>query len=566
MKISIYTLLLVAVFVIAFFLRFNMLGAIPLGLQQDETSIGYNAYSILQTGRDEHNESFPLYFKAFGEYKLPVSIYITTFFIQLFGLTAFAVRFPFALFGSLSVVILYFFVKDLVRNKQHLKLLPLIATTFFAFNPWHIHFSRGAFEVTIALFFLLLGTLLFFWSLQKKSYFFLFSVFCFIVALYTYNTARLFVPLWFVFLVYLYRKELLAKPKQLFILSSGIGILLLVPFLFSFFSKGGLQSAHGTLLFSSSASQAPLLEFRSYLIALPPIITKIFFNSLFLSLWQYINNIFSYFSVSYFFVQGSAHGNHGIGNVGQFYLFEFIFIIIGIISLIKEKLRFRIDFFIWTFLVIVIAAATREVPQATRSFFLVVPFTIFSAYGFIFLLKKILILKNTSVKNIVLVFGAFYIFYNLFFYFSSYYIRFPILYAKSWRAEDKTIAEYIMQNQNKYDSIIFDTNSGYIFSSLLFYTKYPPLKFQKSAVWDTDDSEGFSKLLSFDKFIFKDVDWSKDIQKDKTLIVTSNDKKPKDITPVATFYYPKRPVVLSVGQNLIQYPVEDVAYVLIEKK
>ena len=53
-------------FILAIFLRFTQLGQIPLGLNKDETAIGYNAYSILKTGRDEYGNYMPLYFKSFN--------------------------------------------------------------------------------------------------------------------------------------------------------------------------------------------------------------------------------------------------------------------------------------------------------------------------------------------------------------------------------------------------------------------------------------------------------------------------------------------------------------------
>ena len=93
----------------------------PHDLYVDEVSIGYNAYSILKTGKDEHGQSFPIFLKAFEEYKLPVYIYLTTVSEAIFGKTPFAVRFPSALFGTLSVAIFILLIpslafSSLIRN------------------------------------------------------------------------------------------------------------------------------------------------------------------------------------------------------------------------------------------------------------------------------------------------------------------------------------------------------------------------------------------------------------------------------------------------------------------
>src|SRR3989344_5210772 len=96
-------LFIIAIIILAAILSLYKLGEVPSGLYQDETAIGYNAYSLLETGKDEHGVSYPLYFKSFGDYKLPVYIYLTAFSVKTFGLTGFAVRLPSAVFGILSV-------------------------------------------------------------------------------------------------------------------------------------------------------------------------------------------------------------------------------------------------------------------------------------------------------------------------------------------------------------------------------------------------------------------------------------------------------------------------------
>ena len=132
---KIHIIIIFLILSIAFLLRFYKLGEIPAGFYQDESAIGYNAYSVMETGKDEHGQTFPLYFKSFGDYKLPVYIYLTALSVQTFGLNEFAVRFPSALFGFLTVVVFYFFVKELTRNKP----LSIISTAFLAISPWHLH-------------------------------------------------------------------------------------------------------------------------------------------------------------------------------------------------------------------------------------------------------------------------------------------------------------------------------------------------------------------------------------------------------------------------------------------
>src|SRR5690606_26852543 len=99
-------LLFVIILIIAFVTRFYDLGVIPVGLSQDETSIGYNAYSILQTGHDEYVKSYPISFRAFGEFTLSGYIYLAVPSIAAFGPTALGVRLPSAIFVLLTVFVL----------------------------------------------------------------------------------------------------------------------------------------------------------------------------------------------------------------------------------------------------------------------------------------------------------------------------------------------------------------------------------------------------------------------------------------------------------------------------
>lgn len=557
----VYLLVLIFIFAFAFFLRFYKLGEVPYGFYQDESAIGYNAYSILKTGKDEHGQSLPLYFKSFGDYKLPAYVYSAIIPIKFFGLTEFAVRFPSALFGFLTVIAFYFFLKEITKDKN----IPIVATALLALNPWHLHYSRATFEVSIALFLFVLGTHLLYKSFaaKRKGMFFL-GTLCFILDIYTYNLTRLLSPLLFVLLIFIYRQHVKVVAKRELMMTLFVSAILLVPFFATLLGRGGVNSGLGTFILTSAQIQAPLLEFRSYLIELPTLFTKVFFNQWAQTLWQYFQNVASYFSISFFFISGSSHGNHGIGNVGQLYLFELPLIIFGVVRVVRERRSWGKFLMLWTVVVILVASLTREAPHGTRSFFLVVPLTIFSAMGFLTFYRWIKTIKGGLGKTALLL-GVGFIIYSLIYYFASYYVRFPVAYAKAWRLEDKALSLYIKENEGNYEKILFDKKAGFIYTSFLFYTAYNPSEFQKSVVRGADDSEGFSQVLSFGKYEFKDIDWSRDFKKGN-LVITTVDRKPEALIASKIFTYPKRPVVIAEGQNILQYPVEEVAYVLVEER
>ena len=104
MKIKFWLILII---LLAAVLRFYKLGQVPSGFVNDEAAFGYNAYSLLKTGKDEFGKAWPIIFRSFGEGKLPVYVYLTVPSVAIFGLNEFAVRLPSALFGVLTVFMLY---------------------------------------------------------------------------------------------------------------------------------------------------------------------------------------------------------------------------------------------------------------------------------------------------------------------------------------------------------------------------------------------------------------------------------------------------------------------------
>ena len=73
-------------------LRFWQLGNVPPSPDWDEAALGYNAYSIMLTGKDEYGISFPLRLKSFGDYKMPLYSYLSIPFIATFGLSESSTR------------------------------------------------------------------------------------------------------------------------------------------------------------------------------------------------------------------------------------------------------------------------------------------------------------------------------------------------------------------------------------------------------------------------------------------------------------------------------------------
>src|SRR3990167_2733917 len=95
--------LLLLVLAVAAILRLWGLGTNPPHLTNDEAALGYNAYSILITAKDEHGEFMPIVFKSFGDWKPGLYIYLTVPWVAIFGLNEFSTRIVGALSGVIAV-------------------------------------------------------------------------------------------------------------------------------------------------------------------------------------------------------------------------------------------------------------------------------------------------------------------------------------------------------------------------------------------------------------------------------------------------------------------------------
>ena len=85
------TYILIIILGLAFLLRVIFLGTIPNGFYCDEASNGYDAYSILQTGRERYGELLSLFLKGLGnDYRESIYVFLTLPFIKFFGLNEFA--------------------------------------------------------------------------------------------------------------------------------------------------------------------------------------------------------------------------------------------------------------------------------------------------------------------------------------------------------------------------------------------------------------------------------------------------------------------------------------------
>src|SRR3972149_9132710 len=262
---------LIIILILAAALRLIAIHNYPAGLNADEAALGYNAYSLGLTGRDEHGNLLPVNLESFADYKPALYAYLLVPVVKLFGLTEFAVRLPSALFGILSVFLIYVLGKLIFKNLElenslkigNLKLkIEEIAAFYLAISPWHLHFSRGAWEVNLATTLMLLGVILFLrWSASNKFLHIAFCILAFSLSMYTYQSARILAPALGLGLSVLYRRRLIKNKKQS-LFASLLFLLLLFPLILSLLFTPAISRVGGVGLLADQGPVSFVNELR----------------------------------------------------------------------------------------------------------------------------------------------------------------------------------------------------------------------------------------------------------------------------------------------------------------
>lgn len=190
--------------------QFASLRTNPPGFFLDESSIAYNAHTISTSGRDEHGEAWPLFFRAFGEFKNPVYIYLLAGVFRLTGPGILSARILSATLGLLTVLLLGLLAIRITQSNSTALLFSLLVLL----TPWTFELSRLVLEVAIYPFALALF-LLAVWNAAGKERWSATEICTLAGTLalltYSYSIGRLFAPLLaFGLIVFVNRRRLLS--------------------------------------------------------------------------------------------------------------------------------------------------------------------------------------------------------------------------------------------------------------------------------------------------------------------------------------------------------------------
>lgn len=480
---------LTTIFLISLLIRVLFLNKTPL--LWDEASLGYNAYSIIKTGKDEYGNILPLIFKSFGDYKPGFYVYLCIPFIYIFGLNELTVRIPSIILGSLLPIILFFLIKEINPKSHKTAAISAIITVF---NPFNIHFSRGAWETNILTFELVLASYLFYKYIKSsKNKYILFSSIIFGLSLFTYQAGKM-ISLFLIIILFLINIKLL-NLKKIFLYFIIPLILFSFPIIYGLFFKNDSNRLQVVSLFSYPRSEAE----TNMIISETNILDyQIFHNKLLYFLRNFLSHYFNHFSTKFLVFEGDwQNPRHSAPYIGVILYPSFIFLIIGLfhsVSRIKiEKLN--IYFLLWFLVSPIPAALTRDSIQPTRAMSLSVPLIYFISYGIFIISEKY---KNVLLNIFIVIsyFFSFILYFDL--YLNHMVLKNPVEYLYGY----KNAMNYLINNQSRFDNIYFTDYYGQPYIYYLFYSKYSPSKYQKLANLETDNID-IGKIKKIDNITFQ---------------------------------------------------------------
>lgn len=523
-----YYLLLVIIVIAAFF-RLYRLDNVPPSPSLDEVSIGYNAYSIVKTGKDEYGNFLPVLLRAYDDWRPALYVYFVVPFIKLLGINVLAVRLPAAILSTITVIFVYLLTRELFNHKKfEFSIgrrsidLSLLTTALFAISPWHIYISRLGHEANLGFSFFMFALYFFFAYLNHKerTYALILSSLFFSLTFYTYQSFKVITPLFLLILFLLYLRELI-KRKVLLILTFVLFIIVTLPILYVSFTPGALSRVNGTSVFVNnslySVTDAAWLkarengDWRGTLLFNPRVTTARIF----------ISNYLAHFDLNWFF-KGAPTEQFKIPGLGLFYIWEAPLLLLGFIYLFKSKLGTRISILIlfWLFSGPLPAAFATGTPHAMRSLSDLPAPQFLSLLGLFWLTAKFKIYSKLLLGVWLFVFIL-----SIFYLSHQYFEVLPRAQSQAYQYGLNQAIPYILSLESNYNSIIVSSekNLSQSYMFYLYWSKYDPATYHAKG---GTPSGGFAQIHVIGKYAFRPIHWQDERFSPKTLYVGNPDDFP----------------------------------------
>jgi len=498
--------LLVLIFVLALTGRLILLTYAPPALNWDEVSHGYNAYSILKTGSDEWGKLLPLSnFRAYGDYPLPLNLYLTIPFIAIFGLNDLSVRLPHALLGALTAVAAYFLSWGLTKSKR----ISLLSALLVTIEPWSFFLSRFVVQSNLSVFFLT-ASLAAFFNRHKNVYLLPVSILFLGLTLYSYHTTRILAPVLLILGYLVYRKsiwEVFQNHAKAKFLSVVFLLVFFVPLPFIFLNSDATARSRFTFILNEGAI-SKIVELRQKS-QLPETVKRFVFNRPTYFVSQFLGNYVDYFSPKFLFTEGGTQFQFSVPARGLLYPLGLPFFYLGLFWVIRKAFKGKSDYrfvLAWLALGPIPAAITTEPNAVVRATTMLPLPMIITAIGLEGFAKWVS--TRTKIPSSLSLYLIYIVILALFVesYLKVYFIDYRNNYSWAWQYGYRQMVEYVKGNYQKYDKVIITKKYGEPHEFLLFYWPWDPAKYKEDPNLIRFYQSGWYWVDRFDKFYFVN-DW-----------------------------------------------------------
>lgn len=530
------------VLALGLFLRIINLGSFPPGFNADEASFGYDAYSILTTGRDQWGNFLPVVLKSFGDFKSPLYAYISIPGILVFGLNEFSVRLPAVIIGTLAIYAFYLLVFEVLKTLKTKKdsynpqNIALMAATLMAVNPWAIMISRGAVEAGLSIFFLPFGIYLFI----RKRYFL--SALIFGLNLFTYHSAKVVTSLIVLVLIVFYYKKIRDTSMSKFYLPVAVFLLFMSLLIYSFMIGGGSRIAERSIT-QSALEQAFAERAELSKKGIDAKYSKILHNKYTVMVKRFGGNFTQYLSPKFLLLKGAGDASYAMRpGVGLITVTELI-LLSGILLLLKDDRKRKVIIFvsIWIILSILPAAlSTGSANAANRASNLlpaILSLTVLGLTGWLGILhgKKTAYRKAFVVANVIIGILGFGVFIN------KYFSAPPVGELRQMGYGYLEVSKWL-ENEIPNSKIIISRGLTEPQIFIAFANVINPATFQKATEeWDLVGAnvKWVDQLpqYSMTRYTIKSVDLSSDLITDNIVVMHATELK-DNLNPSKVFYYP----------------------------
>lgn len=516
---AIKTGIFLIVLLVNLFVRIWKTDVSPVNINWDEASLGYNAYSLMLTGKDEYGVSWPLNLRSFNDYKPALYAYLTIPFIKIWGLNPWSLRMASGFYGTLSLIPLYLILKMFVKNEFK----ALIYWSFISLGPMRIHFSRTALESNVSAGFFGFGA--YFWMIFLKNKFSLLNKYAgaailfFGLSVYTYHSARMAVPgLIFLSIIdpldHILRKKFNFNPRKLKML---FYLIVIAAVMLPLFIQSG--SSNTLTRFNQENIWAKFYPFTPRGLFEDDLVSTIRVNPIYYFLGILWGHISAYFSPAnlvlsqYHWIRQSVMYVPGYNMLG---VIEGIFLIIGWLFLAKNLGDWKHRYLMYWFLAAIAPSVlTWNWFHILRSANMLPVVEILAVVGISYTVDLLIKKKMVGLILGILVLWSWQ---------TIFIINNELVYSNFENYGEyqpdgfKEGVPEVMNLIDNYDKVVVESPQAQTYIFFLFYSKYDPGLFQEKNLIQMTKNEDGSIGYNFGKFEFRKIDWAKDQKLKKTII------------------------------------------------